>query len=93
MRIADLDGLLSVSLIDSFNPEIGEFFDVLTALNINLKGLVLSGQPGFDLQTVSGGNGPISRLNSTAIPEPASFTVFVLLAGVVILRRGPRRLV
>ncbi len=87
--VSTLDGLLRISLINGFSPAQGDYFDVLTATAINLNGLVLSGEQGFNMQVVSGGNGQVLRLSQSAIPEPSH--IAFLFLGLVVSIRNRRR--
>jgi hypothetical protein len=89
--VADLDGLLEVSLIDSFGLSSGEFFDVMTASSINLGGLSLSGEAGLGMEIIAGGNGQVLRLSVLAVPEPAIGSLFLFgMLGVGLIRRRRR---
>jgi autotransporter-associated beta strand protein len=97
---ASLAGLVDVSLIDSFNPTIGDFFDVLTSADIDsLAGVTFdfSSAPldaGLMWQTsiaaITGGEA--LRLSVVAIPEPSSGLMLLLgLMGMAAHARRRRR--
>jgi len=83
--IADLDGVLEVSLLGGFVPTSDMTFDVLTASSIDATDLSLT--RGFRAYVVPGGNGEILRIT---VPEPATLSLLAI-GGLGLLARRRRR--
>ena len=92
---AILAGWLLVDLVGTFDPDISDFFDVMTATgSIDTTSLVLAGDTptefGWAMSVVGGpAGGQILRL--TAVPEPAAITLMGFAVTVLLLVRRKRR--
>lgn len=92
---ATLDGWLDISLINSFQPALGDKFNVLIAdLGIIDQGLDLRfaspANPWFRYDIISGG-GTVQILQLTAVPEPGAFALLAIGAGGLALSALRRR--
>jgi len=78
---ATFDGGVDVSLLDGYEPEPGEFFDILvadTALTIaDIDNLAIAGDGDWDA-SLEGGNTLRLTASSTAVPEPSTFALALL---------------
>ncbi len=84
-QTATLGGVVDVTLLGGFLPELDDTFDVLTAAEIVLDLSTFSvigpfGLPGMlDAWIVPGGNGQVLRLGfRSAVPEPSTFMILLL---------------
>ncbi|MFC1805755.1 PEP-CTERM sorting domain-containing protein [Planctomycetota bacterium] len=85
--VADLEGLLEVSLLGGFQPNYGDTFDVLTAAGgVTADGLEVVGHPFFYHSIVDNG----TTLQITYVPEPTTLSLLAL-GGLALLRRRRRR--
>ena len=81
---ASLAGLIDVSLVDGFSPNLGDAFTIMTADNgitIGDGGLAITGDGNFSWQIVEG-----TSLKLVAVPEP-SFIVLLAAASLFIAVR------
>ncbi|NQT37763.1 MAG: discoidin domain-containing protein, partial [Planctomycetes bacterium] len=98
---ASLRGTLEISLLNGFVPELGDTFDVLTALDVFLDDRLLIDQPTslpgtFSAWTVPGGNGEFLRLGyevtgGATVPEPSTLMILLLGLLCLALRRWRRK--
>jgi len=85
--IATLDGLLEVALLDGFQPNYGDTFDVLTAAGgVTAADLEVVGHPFFYHSIVDNG----TTLQVTYVPEPTTMALLVL-GGLGLAARRRRR--
>ena len=82
-----IDGVIAVSLLDGFRPQIGDRFEVLRFGNLNSDGISFTGLEIGDLQLQ-----PLWSANSltlVAVPEPS--TVALLFAVIALCLSGKRQ--
>ena len=84
--VATLGGTLETAFLGDFSPEIGDYFDIVTATSFvgDFDTTVFSTGFEFDLSFVD--SGTTLRLTTTAVPEPATLTLLVI-GGLVMMRR------
>ncbi len=88
---ATLLGDLEVLIDPGYDPQVGDFFDVLTATaSIDAGSLTLGGQGTFTMAVLANpGGGQLLRL--TAVPEPSTLLLLLCAAGLLAGARRRRR--
>ena len=80
-------GVIEISFIDSFIPQLGDFFDILLADSVsgieNVTTSIVGGPAGLtvDLQSLASGQGLRLAVNSSRTPEPAA--LLLMLTGLL----------
>ena len=91
------DVTIDVSFLDAYAPRAGDFFDIITADQLDLEGdLIIRSGYRFDVASltlfdgVTGGQRDVLRLTAVAVPEPGSWLAGLTLGLLLVSRRGQR---